>query len=97
MLIDNKRNIGSFIGGNTLERIVLSIVYYTELVKGDVEAKERMKSNTDNNRHAKAALLNLFDQLHPFKKQFSAIHPHHDKWSYYRKLKLGDNDVGCIL
>ena len=45
----------------------------------------------------KPVLLNLFDPLHPFKKQFSAIHPHHDKSSYYRKLKLGDNDIGCIL
>ena len=45
----------------------------------------------------RAVLLNLFDPLHPFKKQFSAIHPHHDKSSYFRKLKLGDNDIGCIL
>jgi len=48
-------------------------------------------------RTSSAVLLDLFDPLHPFKKQFSAIHPHHDKSSYFRKLKLGGNDIGCIL
>jgi len=46
---------------------------------------------------SRAVLLNLFDPIHPFKKQLSAIHPHHSKSSYFRKLKLGDNDIGCIL
>jgi len=45
----------------------------------------------------RSVLLNLFDPLHPFKKQFSAIHPNDDKSSHYRKLKLGDNDIACIL
>ena len=36
---------------------------HTELVKRDAEAKERMKSNADNNRHAKASTINIGDTV----------------------------------
>ena len=57
----------------------------------------QLSTHCDSAINFRPVLLNLFDPLHPFKIQFSAIHPHHDKPLYYRILKLGNNDIGCIL